>query len=411
MGNLYQYNKNTNEFMKVTSGGGSGSVLPYATYMANLPGSESELELLKTQLSDGCIIITNEANEEAENTPVVLLEKKAVAYIDSIPQDPAEFREFASTLQDGAIIVTNEDAPLSSRFMGEMVWSILPIDDSGAHLLDGAILTYSKYPIFYGYIKKLHDSGEYPNLFAESSVYEQSLTDYGVCGKFVIDTVNMTVRLPKITGIVEGTIDASALGDLVEAGLPNVEFDIGIRHLGNYLAGAADIKTNTAGNRTGTYAGNDSATDIGMINVDASRSSPVYGNSTTVQPQTIKGFLYIIVGATVGNITDVDIAGLAAHAAMPSSKYIDLELPESGGTVTAPADGWIYMKVSSAASGNYFALKSTLYAVGDIAAGSGQTIQSVMPVTANDIITITYSSATTNRELVFIYCNGNAPAE
>jgi hypothetical protein len=63
--------------------------------------------------------------------------------------------------------------------------------------------------------------------FCLESEWQQSVTNYGVCGKFVYEPSSNTVRLPKITGILEGTTDISALGDLVEAGLPNITGSVG----------------------------------------------------------------------------------------------------------------------------------------------------------------------------------------
>lgn len=131
---------------------------------------------------------------------------------------------------------------------------------------------------------------------------------YGVCGKFVYDETNQTIRLPKITGIVEGTLDINALGDLVEAGLPNI-------------LGQAQVSRATYANENfygalingegyGAFiAGTTTTTGMhdGEINFDASRSNPIYGNSDTVQPQTIKGYYYIVIATSPKTDIQVDI--------------------------------------------------------------------------------------------------------
>lgn len=133
--------------------------------------------------------------------------------------------------------------------------------------------------------------------------WQYLVTTYGVCGKFVYDSINKTIRLPKITGIIEGTTDATALGDLVQAGLPNITVTYS-------NAGSKETTSNTATGAfavtTNNYLGNQSNAGNGSaIDFNASRSSSVYGNSTTVQPQTIKVFYYIIVASssknTIGN--------------------------------------------------------------------------------------------------------------
>lgn len=67
------------------------------------------------------------------------------------------------------------------------------------------------------------------NFLTTEKEWQASVTNYGVCGKFVYDSVNNTVRLPKITGFIEGTINITTIGDLVEAGLPNITGDVNIQ--------------------------------------------------------------------------------------------------------------------------------------------------------------------------------------
>ena len=98
----------------------------------------------------------------------------------------------------------------NSRNIGEIVTSTIPLTDAGLHLLDGALLSYGSYQAFVDYIADLYDSGDYPDLFDTEADWQASVTTYGVCGKFVYDSINNTVRLPKITGFIEGTTDVTA---------------------------------------------------------------------------------------------------------------------------------------------------------------------------------------------------------
>lgn len=131
---------------------------------------------------------------------------------------------------------------------------------------------------------------------AEDS-WQHTLTTYGSCGKFVYNTELNTVRLPKISGFVEGTHNINTLGDLVEAGLPNIT--------GGYTnSSRQEFHPENAVNFTGAFAktatvGNTVTTANNYAGVgftfDASRSSPIYGKSDTVQPQTIKVLFYIVI--------------------------------------------------------------------------------------------------------------------
>lgn len=198
-------------------------------------------------------------------------------------------------------IATMSDVP--SRNIGEIVASTLPLTDAGLHLLDGALLQYGSYQAFIDYIADLYDGGDYPDLFTTEANWQTAVTTYGVCGKFVYDSNDNTVRLPKTTGIIEGTTDVTALGDLVEAGLPNITGTFGLDYAictGAFYQAGAQAGSNQSGGSS------DAVTYF-----DASRSSSTYGNSTTVQPQTIKTLYYIVIATIAKTGIEVDIDEIA----------------------------------------------------------------------------------------------------
>lgn len=314
------------------------------------------------------------------------------------------------------------------RNIGEIVSSILPLTDAGLHLLDGAVINgngiYSK---FVTYIAGLVSS--YPNLFISESDWQSSVNTYGVCGKFVYDSANNTVRLPKITGIIEGTTDLSALGSLVEAGLPNITgsaniYKIGYNGIGD-ASGAFYLSTGTRAGSGAAETGNNVA-----INFNASRSSSVYGNSNTVQPQTIKAYYYICVAASVkpnieadmdqiasdlnlkagtdlGNLTDAG-KSLAAGLGMPSGDtYINLTPGASGASYTAPSNGWMYAVNTPTANAQFLAIyNSANVEVAVMWSVSTSTLYVSWPVVKGDSYRIGYSSGTLVRVL-FFYAEGS----
>lgn len=200
----------------------------------------------------------------------------------------------------GENLVSGVATPIQgARNIGQIIASALPLTDAGLHLLDGALIDGSGiYSAFVTYIAGLVST--YPDLFETEANWQTAVTNYGVCGKFVYDSTNNTVRLPKITGIIEGTTDVTALGDLVEAGLPNITGSNFGRNAAASFSGACVAGTST------TYAGyssyNGNHTDF-----DASLSNPIYGNSSTVQPQTIKAFYYIVIATITKTDIEVDI--------------------------------------------------------------------------------------------------------
>lgn len=196
--------------------------------------------------------------------------------------------------------------------LGEIIQSTIPLTDAGLHLLDGSLINGAgSYSAFVTYIAGLVSN--YPDLFTTEANWQSSVSTYGVCGKFVYDSTNNTVRLPKITGFTEGTTDVTALGDLIEAGLPNIKGEF--RVYSNNSDPSIEGWTGAFGKNkkaTGTYKYNDasvktSSFEPSYIDFDASRSSSIYGNSTTVQPQAIKVLYYIVIANLVKTNIEVDI--------------------------------------------------------------------------------------------------------
>jgi len=210
-----------------------------------------------------------------------------------------------------------------SKNIGELVYSCIPQTDSSLHLLDGSIVRNNGiYQNFVSYIANL--SQNYPDLFTSETAWQQSVTDYGVCGKFVYDSTNNTVRLPKVTGIIEGTTDITALGDLVEAGLPVHSHTRGTMNItGSFLTGHYTVEGWGAFYDAGSGGTKEygSQYDDRRAGFDASRSwtgstsNPDYTdniqNSSTVQPQTIKCFIYIVIANSAKTEIQVDIDNVA----------------------------------------------------------------------------------------------------
>ena len=251
------------------------------------------------------------------------------------------------------------------RNIGEIVTSTIPLTDAGLHLLDGALLQYGSYQAFINYIAELYDSGDYDDLFETEANWQSSVSTYGTCGKFVYDSVNNTVRLPKITGIVEGTTDVTALGNLIQAGLPSLEH----RHYNGVVDDSSQIwpVLNQWGKEGCANGGYNTYTGYTSTQVDV--ASPIYGRSNTVQPQTIKVLYYIVVSTSAKTDIQVDIdeiatdlngkadvdltnvsnsgTSLSAGWAMPSlTTRTVITIGASDATYTAPADGFLFLRVN-----------------------------------------------------------------
>lgn len=320
------------------------------------------------------------------------------------------------------------------RNIGEIVPSMLPLTDAGLHLLDGSLISGAgTYAEFVTYIAGLVST--YPDSFETEANWQASVSAYGVCGKFVYDSVNNTVRLPKITGIMEGTVDATALGDLVAAGLPNITGKVGAV-LGSNTGGLGlkeGAFSDSVLSGTANLKGTSSALANNNIWFDASDSNSIYGNSSTVQPQTIKGFYYIVLANSVKTEIEVDIDEIAsdlnlkagtdlanindsattkiAHNVYPSNTYDDLTLGSTGAHYQMPADGWLYIDKTAGVANAYILFRcSDMSIPGEyttVVPNTGNHCCLLMPVKKGVQVTVSYSATGTTNYFRFIYAEGS----
>lgn len=323
----------------------------------------------------------------------------------------------------------------SNRSIGEIVTSTVPLTDAGLHLLDGSWIELNgSYKEFVEYILSLYPS--YPNLFTDETGYNNYINTYGVCGKFCYDGVNQRLRLPKITGAIEGTTDVTALSNLVEAGLPNITGNLGWTSL------SQDSITNGCFRNNGFhqwYMSTITTSTVGDYAVDfnASRSSSIYGNSSTVQPQAIKVLYYIVIATSTKTNIEVDIDDIAtdlngksdvdlsnvtntgyaimARASMPSSSHIELTLGASGSTYTAPADGWLCLAKQTTDYNQYIqfnATESDLVSKSNFLIGAetyniGSLVYVFMPMAKGQSTKIYYNVGGNVYAFRFIYAKGS----
>ncbi|WP_405316526.1 hypothetical protein [Faecalibacillus faecis] len=253
--------------------------------------------------------------------------------------------------------------------------------------------------------------------FLTEDDWQTSVTTYGVCGKFVYDSVNNTVRLPKITGFIEGTTDVTALGDLIEAGLPQIPDH---RHYYYY----SEQPNGTGQPELGNQKYGPTQTE-GISYIEPSN---IYGKSDTVQPQAIKVLYYIVIATSTKTDIQVDIDEIAtdlngkadvdltnvnnsgtsrgAGWAMPSSTYINLTLGASGSTYTAPANGWVSMVAVGNQSATWIhAINNTSGAEG-VSQGSGRCCI-LLPILKNESFSLDYGYVLNWLSFKFIYAQGS----
>ena len=316
-------------------------ILHAETLERNFDKLTMQVQQLKEQADRAVTVDIFDDTQAAELIPSI---RKAVSDCQTAVETTAANAANSETAAASSAAQALLAAQTAQKYIGETVFSLLPISAAGYHLLDGSLISgQGVYADFVNYIASLVP--DYPNLFVQEAVWQSSVASFGVCGKFVYDANAGTVRLPKVTGFVEGTLDASALGDLVQAGLPNITGTAKYNKSEINSSGGA-LKSTEAGTQA-LYSSNGAGSSLpGVLNFNASLSNGIYGRSTTVQPQSIKGFMYIVIAASAKSTVQADIDNLmngvnALVSTLSSNKYVTDCYVNGNNWYRVWSDGWI----------------------------------------------------------------------
>lgn len=258
--------------------------------------------------------------------------------------------------------------------------------------------------------------------------------EVGIAWYYVLDTANQRFKLPRTKYSFVGLRDT--VGKYVPAGLPNITGGIHLHgeaspNIIYSVSGAfSGLGGSTTKYRTATSLGeNSGASSLGGVALNASRSSGIYGNSTTVQPSATQMYLYFYVGQFSQSATEqtaglnsslfndkVDLnaqnlsssgKSLIASLGMASPRHIDLTLGVSGTYYTAPANG--YFSFSKVANGNQWAnlINSTSDVRTSSSGFSGEYVYLYIPVKKGDVVYNFYTLSGTTEFFKFIYAEGD----
>lgn len=139
--------------------------------------------------------------------------------------------------------------------------------------------------------------------------YQASITSYGSCAKFGIDADNGKFRVPLIKDgqIIQQALSNSENGKSYNAGLPNITGEL---NLHGYQSND-ELASNIISSLNGAFVGqggksnyyktpadlteHEGSSSYGGLNINASRSSAIYGNSSTVQPNAVALRFFVVV--------------------------------------------------------------------------------------------------------------------
>lgn len=250
-----------------------------------------------------------------------------------------------------------------------------------------------------------------------SGTYSTTTTGTGL-----VTTSGTSLRLPKYANYIKMANPSEGIKN-IEAGLPNITGDFNAGGVWTrYASGAFNVPTAEVG---GDGPDGNGSTQT-RYTFDASRSSAVYGKSSTVTPASTTLYPWVVAytaaipastaqaaefqqglsGKADTSLSNLSTTGkdLASGLGMPSSRYIDLTLGASSSSYTAPANGYFVVRVPF--TGNQAcALFNTTTLVGiNLNSNSVWTAYGNIPVKKNDVVQIWYNC--TPNLLRFVYAEG-----
>jgi hypothetical protein len=188
--------------------------------------------------------------------------------------------------------------------------------------------------------------------------YQKLVENTGTAWYFVLDPTSPGFYLPQTDGCLQGGTYVT-LGQFTPQGLPNITGTVGQGHGSTGINGGWHNNGDTGKSNggalylTGTTYGYSctwgSYNDAGLMAIDASRSSAVYGNSSTkVQPNGVRGLLYFYVGEYIQGANLINLETMKAQLTseltsimLPTLKHRIVDSYRNGDSwYREYADGW-----------------------------------------------------------------------
>ena len=261
---------------------------------------------------------------------------------------------------EGAPRTINQKAPdangnidIPSRHVGDEWHSLTGKIPAGGVPYCGQIVTRATYADLWAYVQaqglvKTEDEWQAANSSKGGNVPFYSSGDGST-----------TFRMPKIEGYVKGASVIEQAGTYIAEGLPNIKGTFGRDDQeGNVASGAFEpVKASGANTASAGSDGNCWAFDF-----DASRSNPIYGNSSRVTPETVHVLYGVYAFGEITNTGTLDAETLADGLATVETR-IDTKLDKSATHIVESwrdgkewyrkwSDGWVEQGGSVLHNGN-----------------------------------------------------------
>lgn len=200
----------------IGGGGGGGDVIvDNSTIVKNNDSSITAIALREQRNSQaikewvGTKAQYDALNSKDSNTKYIITDDEGSGIVvDSVlsttSANPVENRVITNAIQNMAVAKT--------RIVGELVESTIPLTDAGLHLLDGSVIigngVYSEFVTYMAGLVSTH-----PEIFTTETDWQDSVSSFGVCNKYVYDSENNSIRLPNTSTAKRYLIDTYKNGN------------------------------------------------------------------------------------------------------------------------------------------------------------------------------------------------------
>ena len=213
----------------------------------------------------------------------------------------------AENVNDGTVkwsVKNIQDASKSSLPVGFEAFTTNPTLQAGWLPLLGGEYSRTTYADLWAWVQTQNGY-----LLEESAWQAKAAANGGNVPFYSKGNGSTTFRVPALKCWVRGANSISEVGGYLAAGLPNITGTTNIRAHG-WGSGNPIGALKGIGRGNLSMGGSDRASTFD-VDIDASRSNSIYGNSSTVQPESIVGMWVVKAYGTVTNVGSTDVANIS----------------------------------------------------------------------------------------------------
>ena len=218
-----------------------------------------------------------------------------IANVSTLPAGQEAYIRNIGTERDAVFEIglpRAEDDHYAQGNLGDIRSTASRVPPKGCAWCDGAWYSQSQYPDMYEAVRTKQVA------VTTASEYSAMMTNRGVCSFFLLDEAGKRFRVPTLKENIMFSVamsPESTYGVYRYAGLPNItgeaatggEYWVGNKALDK---GALELIESATGTRNNGGDGG----RISLVRLNASRSSPIYGRSNTVQPEAVQMNYYVV---------------------------------------------------------------------------------------------------------------------